>query len=208
MVSGFQLYPGHFGYHVMRTQDPIPFFYGRQSCWGVVPGLGGCVCSASDWALLTTTLVKVEHWIILSWCRLMGCKFSSPLVLTDNLPGKSWAPVYTTWFSLSGGCKISFLMGHASQQERSGGLTHTTLMLQDGAEAPHFLPLPLSWSQVVGGGSSVLSGHHWHPENGWSGLSAASSCLASLFSITDGWVWRFSSPLVPADTRDGGKVDC
>lgn len=62
---------------------------------------------------------------MLSWCRLMGCKFNFPLNPHWHLPGKRWALVYTTLWPLSGRCKISFLMGHASPaREKWRGKSH------------------------------------------------------------------------------------
>lgn len=47
------------------------------------------------------------------------------------------------------------------QQERSGGLTLSTLMLQGGAEAFYFTT-SLNWCQVGGGGRPPPSGYRWH----------------------------------------------
>lgn len=109
----------------------------------------------------------------------MGCKFSSPLVLT----GKSWALVHTTVLPLSRGCKIASWWVLLLQQDRTRGLTHTTLI----PTLYYFFEL----MSGVGWWKLSSSGYHWHQR--MKQIVSYSSSLA-LFSVTTGWAWRFSPP--------------
>lgn len=121
------------------------------------------------------------------------------LIIFLTKVGHQFTPLCCLW---SMGYKNSFLMSHASQQERSsGGPPHSTLMLQDGASTPHLVPLPLELMP------SVVVGAHFPLALGTQRMGEVDCWLCHLLtfasSLTAGWVWRFTFPSVPAaDSRD------
>lgn len=160
----------------------IPFipFYSRQSaCWGIVQGLGGCVCSASHWGPIDNHPGKsraLSHIVLTD-----GIQAQLPS-LFSHLPGKSWAPVYTTLFPLGWEGVRSASLARERWRPNSHhsdlvGWSRSSLL---GTTFPELMSVARWWKL-----SSVWA--PLAPDNGWSRWSSIPSNLAS-FSLTAGWV--------------------